>query len=355
MRAFRRIGWKGETPELFLEEDRRSMEGVLLVNKPKGPTSHDVVARLRRLAHTRQVGHCGTLDPMAQGLLVCCLGRATRIVPWLTGLSKEYTGEMVLGAWSRTYDAEGAILAGPPPENEWDGPAPETESAVLAPDDPALWDGCLERCSGIEMDLIREAFRKQTGALEQAAPPYSAVKVGGRKLYEYAREGEAVPKKVRSVWVERFDVLRYLPPRVTFLARVGSGTYIRSLAHEAGRFLGTGAYLSSLVRTRVGAFHLDDAVDLDPFEGDPDSMEEALLSPGEALTHLPKLVLSAQAEGRLRHGGAFQLEDVMECETALPVGEPVLALDISGQALAICQSETPEGPYRPLRVLADAY
>ncbi|HNY28222.1 MAG TPA: tRNA pseudouridine(55) synthase TruB [Candidatus Sumerlaeota bacterium] len=330
------------------------MEGVLLVNKPKGPTSHDVVARLRRLAHTRQVGHCGTLDPMAQGLLVCCLGRATRIVPWLTGLSKEYTGEMVLGAWSRTYDAEGAILPGPPPENELDGWAPEAESAALSPDDPALWDGCLQRCAEIEMDRIRETFRKQTGALEQTAPPYSAVKVAGRKLYEYAREGEPIPRKVRSVWVERFDVVRYLPPKVTFLARVGSGTYIRSLAHEAGRLLGTGAFLSSLVRTRVGAFHVDDAVDLDLFEGDPDSMEEALLSVGEALTHLPKLVLSAQAERRLRNGGAFRLEDVMECETVLPVGKPVLALASSGEALAVCRSEIEEGPYRPLRVLADA-
>ncbi len=330
------------------------MEGVLLVNKPKGPTSHDVVARLRRLAGTRQVGHCGTLDPMAQGVLVCCLGRATRIVPWLTGLSKEYTGEMVLGAWSQTYDANGTILPGPPPEEETDGSSREAmESPVLSPADPALWESCLQRCAGVETEQIREAFRKQTGALEQVAPPYSAVRVGGRKLYEYARNGEAVPRKVRNVWVERFEVLRYLPPRVTFLARVGSGTYIRSLAHEAGRLLGTGAYLSSLVRTRVGAFHVDDTLDLEQFEGDPDSLAAELLSVGEALTHLPKLVLSAQAEARMRHGGAFRLDDVLECETALPVGAPVLALGISGEALAICQAEDPEGPYRPLRVLGD--
>jgi tRNA pseudouridine55 synthase len=331
------------------------MNGVLLINKPKGPTSHDVVARLRRLMQTRQVGHCGTLDPMAQGLLVCCLGRATRIVPWLTGLSKEYTGEMTLGAWSETYDATGSILPGPPPEEESDGSCLEMAgTSILSQEDPALWENGLQRCAGIEMEQIREAFRKQTGVLEQTAPPYSAVKVGGRKLYEYARNGEAVPRKVRTVWVERFEVVRYLPPRVTFLARVGSGTYIRSLAHEAGRLLGTGAYLSSLVRTRVGAFHVDDAVDLEHFEGDPDSLAEEMLSVGEALTHLPKLVLSAQAERRLRNGGAFLLDDVLECETALPVGKPVLALAASGEALAVCQSEIEEGPYRPLRVLADA-
>ncbi len=331
------------------------MDGVLLVNKAKGPTSHDVVARLRRLAQTRQVGHCGTLDTMAQGVLVCCLGRATRIVAWLTGLAKEYTGEMILGAWSRTYDAEGAILPGSPPDNELDGFSREAAAdSVLSPDDPLLEAGCLDRSASVTIEQVRDAFRKQTGVLQQTAPPYSAVKVEGRKLYEYAREGGAVPKKVRTVWVERFEVVRYLPPRVTFLARVGSGTYIRSLAHEAGRWLGTGAYLSSLVRTRVGAFHVDDSVDLDLFEGDADALAGELLSVGEALTHLPKLVLSAQAEGRLRHGGAFRLEEVLECETSLPVGMPVLALGISGEALAVCQSEEAEGPYRPLRVLADA-
>ncbi len=297
------------------------MDGVISIYKPKGPTSHDVVARVRRLAGTRRVGHCGTLDPMAEGVLVCCVNRATRIVPWLTGLPKEYAGEMVLGASSATYDAEGEIT----PCNENDG-------------------------SGVTLEDLAEAFQAQTGMIEQAAPPYSAVKVDGKKLYEYARRGLEVPKKIRTVWVEAFQVVRYLPPRVTFTARVGSGTYIRSLAHDSGLALGCGAYLTKLIRTRVGGFHIDDSARLDLLEADPDRVLDALLPISEALTHMPKLTLSPEAEGRLRHGAAFTALDIQECEGPQPVGEPVLVLSAEGESLAVVQADEAEGFYKPLRV-----
>lgn len=302
------------------------MEGVVLVYKPKGPTSHDVVARIRRIAGTRRVGHAGTLDPMATGLLVVCVGRATRIVPFLVGMSKDYSGEMVLGATSDTYDAEGKIIASQTP---------------LSPD--------------LDMEDLRGAFRTQTGVIDQVAPPYSAVKVDGKKLYEYARENAEVPRKVRVVWVERFEPLRYVPPRVTFSARVGSGTYIRSLAHSVGEKLGCGAYLSQLCRTRVGGFSIDNAIPLEHLEADPEALADGLLSVSDALVHLPKLTLLPHAEARLRHGTPFAESDIAECHVVLPVGRPVLVLaSSSGEALAVVQAETADGLYRPLCVLAGA-
>lgn len=332
------------------------IDGVLAVHKPKGWTSHDVVARLRGIAQTRRVGHCGTLDPMAEGLLLCCLNRATCIVPWLTGLAKEYTGEIVLGASSDTYDAEGAILAGLGPSG-LEGEEERLESApreTFRHGEARLEAICLAAGASVAPEAILEAFRAQTGDLEQAAPPYSAVKVGGRKLYEYARSGQNVPRKVRRVRVDRFDLLRYVAPRATFLARVGSGTYIRSMAHEVGRRLGTGAYLSALVRTSVGSFHLDDATPLEQLEAEPEMLAGALLSIGEALVHLPKIVLTPEAAERMRHGSAFDLEGVLECEGPAPVGEPALALSPEGEALAVVQSEADGAPWRPLRVLAAA-
>jgi len=297
------------------------MNGILSIHKPKGPTSHDVVAKIRRLAGTRRVGHAGTLDPMAEGVLVCCLGRATRVVPWLTGLPKEYTGEMVLGAESNTYDAEGEIRP------------------VRDPSD-------------VTREAVENAFRSQTGFLAQAAPPFSAVKVRGKKLYEYARKGEDVPEKIRPVRVDRFDIVRFYPPRVLFIARVGSGTYIRSLAHEAGKVLGCGAYLSALCRTSVGSFSLEDSVSLEALEADPETvLLESLLPIPLALTHLPKVILLPQAEARLRHGAAFLAEDILEAGEIPPPGSPLLVLDRQGEAMAVVHAEAEGGPYKPLRVL----
>jgi tRNA pseudouridine55 synthase len=297
------------------------MNGVLSIHKPKGPTSHDVVARLRRLAKTRRVGHAGTLDPMAEGVLVCCLGAATRVMPWLVGLPKEYTGEILLGVETDSYDAEGRI----------------TREA-----DPAA----------VDLEALKAAFHALTGLIEQQAPPYSAVKVDGKKLYEYARRGEEVPVKRRSVFVERFEVVRFLPPRALFQARVGSGTYIRSLAHSVGAALGCGAHLTRLVRSRVGGFDLEDSISLEALELDPENLlPDSLLSIEEALTHLPKLKLLGPAEARLRHGGPFQVEDIAESETLPAAGQAVLILGARGEALAVCQADTAEGPWKPLRVL----
>lgn len=328
------------------------MDGVLAVNKPKGMTSHDVVARVRRVAKTRRVGHCGTLDPMAEGVLICCLNRATRIVPWLTGLPKEYTGEIVLGASSDTYDAEGRIVAGIGADGFDDNEASDAEKQSYKADDPELAKICLRNSADVTEGAILDVFNTFSGMIDQAAPPYSAVRVDGKRLHELARKGEKVPRKVRSVWIEKFEALRYRPPVVTFLARVGSGTYIRSLAHDSGVALGCGGYLRKLVRTQVSSFHLDDTVDLALLETDPDALSRSLLSISQALGYMPKCTLVPEAEERLHHGGAFMLTDILECETAPPVGSPVLVLTLRGDALAVVEAEVPEGPFRPVRVLS---
>ena len=161
--------------------------------------------------------------------------------------------------------------------------------------------------------------------------------------------------KIRPVHVYRFDVVRFFPPKILFFARVGSGTYIRSLAHEVGERLGCGAHLSVLCRTRVGAFDAEDAVQLDLLEANPEEiLLGALLGVAEALTHLPKLTVTPRAEARLRNGGAFPLEDILECETQPPAQTPILALASSGEALAIVQQETPDAVFRPVRVLTGA-
>ncbi|MBN1865887.1 tRNA pseudouridine(55) synthase TruB [Candidatus Sumerlaeota bacterium] len=290
--------------------------------KPKGPTSHDVVGRLRRIAHTRQVGHTGTLDPMADGVLVCCIGRATRVSRFLSALNKEYEGEIRLGAASDTYDSEGAI-------------APVR--------DPSF----------VTADALRETFASLTGVQEQKAPPYSAVKVGGRKLYEYARSGEReAPEVFRTVHVHSFDLIEYAAPSALFRAKVGSGTYIRSLADAVGQRLGCGAYLASLTRTRVGGFGLEDCADLDRLEQEPDLFDASLLTIAQALTHLSKAVLAPEASRRLLHGQPFSTDDILECETLPPAGEPILILSSTGESLAVVQRAGDEDRFKPVCVLA---
>jgi tRNA pseudouridine55 synthase len=283
--------------------------GIVLVDKPTGMTSHDVVTRMRRVAGTRQVGHTGTLDPMAEGLLIICIGGATRIAQFLSGLDKVYVGTITLGAISPTYDAEGTIT-------------PQEGRPI--PDDAAT---------------LREAMRAQLGERIQLPPPYSAVKVGGKKLYQYARQGEEAPQKPRHVHVQRFDLLRYQPPDAEFEARVASGTYIRSMAHDLGIALGCGAYLSRLRRTRVGSMSVEDAVPLETLVAEPALLAAHLLGVTEALGHLPKVTIHPAMRHAIAHGRAFSTRDVLEADGILAPGRPVLVLSTSGEALSVVQAE----------------
>lgn len=213
--------------------------GLLLVDKPEAMTSHDVVDAVRRLLGTRRVGHTGTLDPAATGLLVLCVGRAGRLQSFLTSSDKSYEGSMRFGVETDTYDREGTPVGTHHPD-----PRPEPEA-------------------------LRAACGRFVGAFEQAPPPFSAKKIGGKKFYELARRGEAVPHLPKKVRVTRFDTLEVEGDTARFHVDCSSGTYIRSLAHDVGKELGLGAHLSSLRRTRVGPFSLDNARTLSALDALP--------------------------------------------------------------------------------------
>ena len=210
-------------PELATEPQ----SGLLLVDKPAGITSHDVVHRVRRAIGVKRVGHAGTLDPMATGLLVLGVGRATRLLRFLADMPKVYEGSGVLGVETNTLDAEGEV----------------TRESPVAVSEPEL----------------RAAMSALTGEIEQAPPAYSAVKVGGERLYRSARRGEPVEAPPRRVRVDGFDLLGFEPPGFDFRVQCSSGTYVRSLVADVGARLGTGAHLSALRRTAIGSFRVEDA------------------------------------------------------------------------------------------------
>ena len=228
-------------------------DGVLLVDKPAGLTSHDVVDVARRLLGTRRIGHTGTLDPAATGLLVLCVGRAGRLQSYLTGWDKTYEGVIAFGVVTDTYDSDGTPQGAPHPD-----PAPDPEQ-------------------------LAAACRALTGEIRQVPPPFSAKKVGGRRFYELARAGEAVPDAPKTVRVDRFEVLGIDGAQARFSVTCSSGTYVRSLAHDVGQALGKGAHLGSLRRTSIGPFRLEDARTLGALEG---------LAPAERLSKPSWLTLS---------------------------------------------------------------
>ncbi len=262
-------------------------EGILLIDKPAGWTSHDVVAKLRRLTGQRRIGHTGTLDPMATGLLVVCLGRATRLVEYMAGHDKRYTGEVTLGVSTDTDDAEGSVTA--------ERPVPE-----LSDDDLAH---------------LARAF---TGEIQQRPPAYSAVKVAGKRAYAVARAGGAVELRERPVVVHELRLGPTAPGKLRIDVSCGAGTYIRSLARDIGEVAGCGGHLSMLRRTRVGRFTVEEAVTLEDAARrvDAGALGEALLPADEGITDLDAAILDAGRAVLLGHGQV--LGHVVEPLRAVP-------------------------------------
>ncbi len=238
--------------------------GLLIIDKPAGPTSHDVVGRVRRVAGMRRVGHAGTLDPLASGLLLVGVGRATRLIEYLVGLDKVYETTVRLGQATTTYDAEGEVTA--------------------------------EKLVTVDEAAIRVALDAFRGTIRQRVPSFSAVKRDGQPLYKRARRGEVIDLPEREVTIHTLDLLAYEPPLLTLRVASSSGTYIRSLAHDLGQALGCGGHVVALRRTAVGRFTLADAVALD--ELTPELFDVRLLPPQAAVTHLTRVAFSAD-EARL--------------------------------------------------------
>jgi len=213
----------------------KEMEGVLLVDKPKGLTSHDVVYRLRRKLSMKKIGHAGTLDPMATGLLVMLIGKATRISQYLMSVDKAYEGEATLGVVTDSQDAEGEVLTSLP--------VPElTEAQIL------------------------DVMKGFLGDQYQTPPMHSAIKIDGVPLYKLARKGEEVEREPRFIRVMAFDLLSFAPPKLTFRLLCTKGTYVRTIAHDLGGKLGCGAHLSALRRTASGQFNIAQCLTLEEIE-----------------------------------------------------------------------------------------
>lgn len=265
------------------------MNGFLNLLKPPGMTSHDVVQQVRRICQTRAVGHTGTLDPAAAGVLVLTVGYATRLGEFLSESEKAYRAEITLGLRTDTADAEGAIISSA-------STAEVTEQAV------------------------RQALQALTGEIVMRPPAHSAVRVGGKHLYERARAGEQVEAPERTVYITSLDLLEFVPGEQA-LVRIdvvcSKGTYIRSLAEMLGQVLGCGGYLSALLRTRVGSHRLDQAVTLEQLAADPTA---SLLDPASALPHLPVVSVSNQEAAALRHGQSVALRVTLAPGPALVLG-----------------------------------
>ena len=286
--------------------------GILVVDKPGGMSSHGVVGQVRRKAATRRVGHAGTLDPMATGVLVLGIGRGTRLLHYLVGADKEYAATIRLGWSTTTDDADGETLA--------QAGADELSEAA-----------------------VRAAMQPLSGDLEQVPSAVSAIKVDGRRAYQRVRDGETVTLAPRSVRVTEFNLLRCVRsgPYVDADVHVScsSGTYVRALARDLGESLGVGGHLTALRRTRVGPFRLADGCGLDDL---PSPLTVAMLPLGRAATQfLPERVLGVEDASRVRHG-------VPPGPSGTP--GPVALLDPTGALLAVAQDAGPRADLRAVFV-----
>ena len=308
------------------------VDGILNVNKPAGWTSHDVVAKLRGALRGNRVGHAGTLDPAATGVLPVLIGRATRIAEYLLNWDKEYHAILRLGQTTDTLDATGTVLS---------------EAST----------------EGLTDDLIRGAFTQFQGEIEQLPPMYSAVKVAGMPLYKAARAGQTVERALRRTVVHEMQVLAIHRCDVTFRVRCSKGTYVRTLCADIGQLLTVGGHLLQLERRRVGPLHIeqsctiDEAVDL----GLTGQVIHQLLSLDEALADMPVLMVNHAAAERARHGvpvpfHAVEWDRISDRGVSLS-GRVVRLQDLSGQLLGIglVQGDLPHarGVVTMMKVLAE--
>ena len=310
------------------------MHGVLIVDKPAGPTSHDVVARVRRALGISRIGHTGTLDPLATGVLALVVGRATRLAQFLSTDEKAYVAGVRLGWATATYDAEERTVRGE-----------RGELIVQPPQHPAPDVG--------EAD-VREALTAFVGSYPQLPPPFSAKKIGGTPAYLLARLQKDVALKPAAVTVKALELVAWQEGLAMLHIVCSSGFYVRSLAHDLGRRLGCGAHLESLRRTRAGDFTAAQATPLDVIQAEGVDALARLLPLPSLLSKLPQVVVNERGAKRAAHGNALATEDLFEGgETALAATAgpgPIRVLDAYGALLAIGERGR-GGVLQPLVVL----
>lgn len=253
------------------------MNGVLNIFKPSGITSFDVVRMVKRAANTKKVGHTGTLDPMASGVLPVCIGNATKIVDYIMNESKIYKSTLKLGIVTDTYDKEGKILK--------------------------------EETVNLESKIVEECIKSFQGSIEQVPPMYSALKVNGKRLYQLAREGIEVERKARKINIYSIDILNIDLPYVTFQVHCSKGTYIRSLCYDIGEKLGVGASMWELERVKTGIFNIKDALHIDDLNNE--NINEYLVPIDEALSKYESITIEEVYEKLLVNGVLIKDKRIM--------------------------------------------
>ncbi len=295
------------------------MDGILNIYKKRGFTSHDVVAKLRGILHQKKIGHTGTLDPDAEGVLPVCLGNATKLCGMLTDTSKVYRCTMVLGRTTDTQDASGKTVS--------QAPVTSTE------------------------DEVRAAVKGFIGQYDQIPPMYSAKKVNGKKLYELAREGKeweraACPVEIYDISVDQLEL-----PKAVLTVSCSKGTYIRTLCHDIGQKLGCGAYMEELLRLRVGQFVLDDALSLEEVERmrDVGCLKQALISVESVFSSLPCAKVTEAGERFLYNGNPLMPSNLSEPMQLCP-HQQIRVQDSRGRFCALYRWDEEKGQYRPERM-----
>ncbi len=281
--------------------------GILPYYKPLGITSHDVVNDIRKIIGQRQVGHTGTLDPRAEGLMLICLGNATKVARFLTGSNKTYYADICLGKSSKTFDGEAID------ENEPSNPIPELTNN--------------------DLDELLNCFR---GKIVQKVPLYSAVRVKGKKLYEFARQGKEVETPSREVEIFEISLLEYNEPNLKLKIKCQAGTYIRTIANDIGEKIGCGAYLSALKRTDIRNIHVDQALTYENVKEyhDSDKLHEKLFKP-EQLLDFGAFIISDEFSQKVINGRDPLKEDILSLEGEFSSGDQVFLKDRQGNALAV--------------------
>ena len=295
-----------------------TIDGIINLNKPRDKTSFQMVSLIKRLSRERRIGHAGTLDPIATGVLPICLGKATRLVEFLQDGRKVYQAEIEFGITTDSYDCSGNILS------KSDG-------------------------SSLTRNHINDALAKFHGAIFQSPPPFSAVKYKGKPLYYWARAGLPVPSKIRTVMIFNIAVQAFEPPILDVRIECSKGTYIRSLAHNLGQEVGCGACLNNLVRLQNGPFGIEESVDVlrveKAFRGG--AYEDVVQSMDIAVLHLPSISVNSDMEQAIYNGNSVMVSDVEP--------EPVYwcrAYSADGRLIALLHYDDVEGLWHPKKVLA---
>lgn len=295
------------------------VDGVFNIDKAAGPTSMDVVRRVKRISSQRRVGHGGTLDPMATGVLPVCMGQATRLMQYLVDGEKEYLATVRLGVATDTYDAEGRTVEERDP-------------------------------SGVSRDAVEAALGPFRGIIEQTPPIYSALKRQGRRLHELARAGVHVDIEPRTVEIMTLDMVDWQPPLVSLSIRCSRGMYVRSLAHDLGQALGCGAHIAGLRRLQTGPFHADTAVTLDRLEEayQEDSWPSLVYPPDYLVLHLSAVLLNDLEERQVRNGQPVPLAPRTHYSEHM---ETCRAYSSDGRFIALVRFNRPQSLWQPFKVL----